>query len=144
MTQADLEEISPTLSSDFDNFWSVSILKSELANPNSYYFVAKISDQIVGFAGIWKSVDDVHITDIVVKKDLRHSGIGSQLIEHLITKSKQLLNETGSLTLEVKESNVNAQKLYQKYGFTTLGIRKNYYGINENAIIMTLFFENNT
>lgn len=141
MSQTDLETISPILLTDFDDFWNVAILKAELSNPNSYYFVAKQSDIIIGFAGIWKAVDDVHITDIVVRKDFRKLGIGSQLLEHLIDKSRQLKG-IQSITLEVKQSNIIAQKLYQKYGFVSLGIRKNYYGLNENAIIMTLFFEN--
>ena len=141
MSQTDLEKLSPILLTDFDDFWNVSVLQTELTNPNSYYFVAKCSDTIVGFAGIWKAVDDVHITDIVVRKDFRNLGIGSQLLEHLIDKSRQLPG-IQSITLEVKQSNTIAQKLYQKYGFVSLGMRKNYYGLNENAVIMTLFFEN--
>ena len=71
MTISDFELISPVLVSNFDDFWSPEILKSELNNPNSHYIIAKIDDIIVGFAGIWKSIDDVHITDIVVRKDFR-------------------------------------------------------------------------
>ena len=136
MDLEDLELISPILLSDFDDFWTVSTLKQELKNDNSYYFVAKIDNNIVGFAGIWKAVDDVHITDIVVKKDFRSLGIGSILLEHLINVSKNLDNIT-SITLEVNEENKIAQNLYKKYNFIPVGIRKNYYGVDKHAIIMT-------
>ena len=57
MTISDLSEIEDVLLSDFDDFWSVNILKGELSNPNSKYIIAKINNQIVGFGGIWKAVD---------------------------------------------------------------------------------------
>lgn len=139
MTTDDFETISPTLLSDFDDFWSVSTLKSELSNPDSYYFVAKDNEQILGFAGIWKAVDQFHITDIVVKQNFRNRGIGSTLLEHLIKVSKSF-DDVTSITLEVNEENISAQCLYKKYNFIPLGIRKNYYGVNKNAIIMTLTF----
>lgn len=137
MTISDFEIISPILSSDFDNFWSPEILKSELNNENSQYIVAKIDAKIVGFAGIWKSVDDVHITDIVVKKDFRKNGIGSLLLQKLITLTKEL--KFNELTLEVNSNNEVAKKLYLKFGFKELGIRKKYYNNTDDAIIMTLY-----
>ena len=76
--------IEQDLISQFDSFWNPSILKEELNNINSHYFVAISDGQIVGFAGIWKAVDDCHITDIVVRKDCRNLGIGSKLLEKLI------------------------------------------------------------
>ena len=51
----DIEEI---LSTEFDDFWSSSILKDELQNSNSQYFVALINGVVVGFAGIWKAVNE--------------------------------------------------------------------------------------
>ena len=136
MTLDDFYKIEPIYSSDFDDFWKPINLKSELENINSKYIVAKLNGKIVGFAGIWFSVDDVHITNIVVHKDFRHQGIGSKLLEELINLS----NKKASLTLEVNTKNTNAQKLYLKYGFKNLGIRKKYYNGIEDAYIMTLYF----
>lgn len=137
MTISDFEIISSTLSLEFDNFWSCETLKNEIVNPNSCYIVAKINSEIVGFAGIWKSVDDLHITNIVVKKDFRKNGIGSLLLQKLIL----LTNEFGykELTLEVNASNIPARKLYLKFGFKELGIRKKYYNNTDDAVIMTLY-----
>ena len=77
----DLNKISPVLLTEFDDFWNYNIFKSELENENSKYVVAKNNDEIVGFAGIWISIDEAHVTNIVTKKDLRKNGIGSILLE---------------------------------------------------------------
>lgn len=138
MTLSDLLQIKDILISDFDDFWNFDVFRSELENENSKYLVAKSDSEIVGFAGIWKAVDDMHITNIVTKKSKRNTGIGSKLLEKLIELSKK--ENLFSLTLEVNENNIYAIKLYEKYNFKKIGLRKNYYPQNENAIIMTLFF----
>lgn len=138
MTLSHFKTIEPILLSEFDDFWNTSTLKQELENTNSHYFVAIKNNTILGFAGIWKAVDEYHITDIVVRKDYRMQGIGSKLLEKLIEISK--LEKVTSITLEVNENNLYARKLYDKYGFQTLGIRKKYYNQTDDAIIMTLFF----
>ena len=136
MTINDFYEIEPIYNSEFDEFWQTNNLKSELENINSKYIVAKLDDKIIGFAGIWFSVDDAHITNIVVRKIYRNKGIGSALLERII----ELAKEKASLTLEVNTKNVPAQKLYLKYGFKNLGIRKKYYKGTDDAYIMTLYF----
>ena len=133
----DLESINDCLFSDFDDFWSINTLKSELQNPNSEYIVAKINNNIVGFAGIWKAVDDVHITNIVTAKKYRRQKIGSTLLSNLIEMAKNKENIT-SITLEVNSTNIPAQKLYNKFHFKIVGIRKKYYNNKDDAIIMTL------
>lgn len=138
MTLLDLLEIKNILVSEFDDFWNFDIFKSELENENSKYLVAKFNNEIVGFAGIWKAVDDMHITNIVTKKFYRNNGIASKLLERLIQLAKE--DNVLSLTLEVNDNNIYAIKLYEKYNFKKIGLRKNYYSQNENAIIMTLYF----
>lgn len=135
MTIADLDTISDILFSDFDDFWNVSTLKSELQNPNSQYIIAKLNNEIVGFGGIWKAVDDIHITDIVVKKNFRGQKIGSILLEQLISLAKK--QNITSITLEVNSTNIPAQNLYEKFGFKKVGLRKKYYNNIDDAIIMT-------
>lgn len=136
MTLNDFNEIEPIYNLEFDDFWKPLNLKSELENISSKYIVAKEGNTIVGFAGIWFSVDDAHITNIVVRKDFRNKGIGSLLLERLI----ELAKCKTALTLEVNVKNKIAQKLYLKYGFEILGIRKKYYDGIEDAYIMTLHF----
>ena len=138
MNLQDLENIKDCLLSDFDDFWSYNILKQELENGKSKYFVAKQENEIVGFAGIMLIIDEVNIMNIVVKKDKRNLGIGSSLLEEIIGYSK--VHNATSITLEVNEKNIPAIKLYEKYGFKQVGLRKKYYNNEDNAILMDLVF----
>ena len=139
MTLEDLDFIKDILSSEFDDFWNYNVFKSELENQNSKYIVIKNGSEILGFAGIWIAIDEAHITNIVIKKNYRNQGLGSIILENLITLAFSL--NLKCITLEVRQSNSPAIKLYEKFGFNKLGIRKNYYNNTENAIIMT---KNNT
>ena len=136
MTIEDLESIKNILASDFDNFWSFDVLEDELECDNSYVIVAKNTDNtIVGFAGLKTILDEADIMNIVVKKDFRHNGIGSILLENLINYSKNMNMKT--ITLEVNENNLSAIRLYDKFSFDKLGIRKKYYNGESDAIIMS-------
>lgn len=141
MSINDLDSIKYVLQDEFDDFWNYNVFKEELENENSYYIVAKLENNIVAFGGIWKSVDDIHITNIVVRKNFRKLGIGSIILEHLIKIGRNIKNMQ-SITLEVNDKNIPAINLYLKYGFEKVGLRKNYYGLDQNAIIMTLNFNN--
>lgn len=138
MTLTHLLEIKSILISDFDNFWTYPTFEAELKNSNSKYFVAFQGNEIVGFGGILKILDEIHITNIVTKISKRHMGIASKILEKLIKTAKY--ENAKLITLEVNEMNKNAIKLYEKYNFKKIGLRKNYYGQTKNAIIMTLFF----
>ena len=138
MNLQDLENIKGCLLTDLDHFWSYNILKQELENGKSKYFVAKQENEIVGFAGILLIIDQVNIMNIVVKKDKRNFGIGSSLLEEIIRYSK--IHNATSITLEVNEKNILAIKLYKKYGFKQVGLRRKYYNNEDNAILMDLVF----
>lgn len=139
MKLEDLKEIEPCLAEEFDDFWTFSMLKQELKNIqnlNSHYFVAKLQNKIVGFTGILTIIDEVNIMNIVVRKDSRKLGIGSSLLKFIINFAKT--QNITSITLEVNENNIAAIRLYEKYGFQKVGIRKKYYNNKDNAILMTL------
>ena len=136
MTLSDLEEIKDVLQTDFDDFWNYNVFKSELENGNSKYIVAKIADKIVGFAGFIPVLDEADISNIVVRKDFRGKKIGSLLLERLIDLANSMNLKV--LNLEVRESNVPAIKLYEKFGFEVCGIRKKYYDNVENAVLMRI------
>ena len=91
---------------------------------------------IAGYVGLWFQGNETHITEIAVRETMRGNGIG----ELLLIGSVRVAMEHGStvLTLEARVSNFIAQRLYEKYGFKEVGIRKNYYSDNrEDAVIMT-------
>ena len=132
----DLESIKDFLTLDFDDFWNYNVLKDELVNENSRYIVAKnvqSNNKIVGYAGIKIFFDDADIMNIVVKKNYRNNGVGTLLLENLISLCNEL--NLQSLSLEVNEENLPAINLYKKFGFKDIGTRKNYYK-DKNGIIM--------
>lgn len=138
MTLTDFNNIKDILISDFDDFWNTNTFLNELQTENSYYLVAKINDEIVGFAGIKIILDEADIMNIVTKKDKRNLGIGFCILEKLIYISKE--KNIKKLTLEVNDKNLAAIHLYEKLGFKRIAIRKNYYNNIDNAIIMQLSF----
>lgn len=135
MNVQDLEQIKDCLLTDFDDFWSYNTLKQDFENGNSKYFVAKHDNEIIGFAGIVAIFDEVDIMNIVVKKNKRNLGIGSLLLEKIIEFSKDYTY----ITLEVNIKNTPAIKLYKKYGFKQVGLRKKYYNNQDDAILMNLY-----
>lgn len=132
----DLDLIANNLEKDFDDFWNYNVFKTELTNGNSKYLVAKINDEVVGFAGFIPVLDEADISNIVVNKNFRNQKIGSQLLEELLKLAASMNIKT--INLEVRKSNIPAIRLYEKYGFQVCGTRKNYYDNVEDAILMTL------
>jgi len=93
-------------------------------------------EQIVGLVGLWVMLDEAHITTIAVRDACRRQGIGERLLIALTEMSAQL--NVSVVTLEVRASNSEAQRLYEKYGFQRVGMRRRYYSDNgEDAVIMT-------
>lgn len=133
MTLLDLEKIKNDLNK-FDDFWTYEILKKEIEKEDTVYIVAKDSEEIVGFAGIWIAPFEIDIMNIVVRKDKRNQKIATTLMETLLKMAKDTGKE--EITLEVNEKNIPAIKLYEKCMFEKVGIRKKYYK-DDNAIIMT-------
>lgn len=126
---ADLEKIC------FSSPWSERSVASELDNPLSLWLVALDGDTTVGYIGSQTVLDETDMMNVAVAPSHRQMGIGAKLVTALIAA----LQERGSrsLTLEVRASNQNAQKLYAKLGFTQVGRRPNYYrNPREDALIL--------
>ncbi len=90
---------------------------------------------IRGFAGMWVLLDEAHVTTIGVDPAFQGRGLGEFLFAALLDEAMQ--RQTTWVTLEVRVSNMAAQSLYRKYGFTVQGRRPRYYSDNnEDAYIM--------
>lgn len=108
-----------------------------LFNETADYVVALYRDQVVGYGGIWLVLDEAHITNIAVHPAFRGRGVGRQILQELIRRAAR--RGATKMTLEVRSSNLIAQKLYRDLGFVVKGVRKRYYqDNNEDAIIMWL------
>ena len=97
----------------------------------------KTKNKIIGFIKLAHVIDETHVNSFGVDKFFRGISVGEKLLIVSIMKAIEI--GSNSCTLEVRESNFNAQNLYSKYRFLKTGIRKNYYSVNrENALIMTV------
>ena len=116
--------------------WSKVSVESELSNPLAKYIVAKDmeTNKIVGFIGVWIIACEGDITNIGVHPDYRRKNIASSLLNSLIRLCNDL--DCNLLNLEVRRSNLIAQELYKKFDFKEIGVRRNYYGNSEDAILM--------
>lgn len=116
--------------------WSKDALLEEVTrNRFAVYFSAVMENQVVGYIGMWKIFDEGHITNLAVHPGYQNKGIGKALLKHLIDYSAS--HGITKMTLEVRESNIKAIRLYRSFGFRNVGIRKKYYSDNnEDALIM--------
>ena len=109
-------------------------------NHNGHYLAAYIDNHFVGHGGFTAVLDEGYITNIAVHPDHRRKGIAYMLTEELKNKATEL--KLSFLTLEVRESNLAAIKLYEKSGFQVVGKRKSFYSDpKEDAILMTYYFK---
>ena len=103
----------------------VKDIKKDLSNnPFSYYIVYIKNNEIQGFINYYLIYDRIEIANFNVLDEYQNKHIGSKLLEYLIKKFK---NKVNNITLEVKKDNLKAIHLYKKYGFVQIAIRKGYY-----------------
>ena len=136
MTLEDIDAVQEVERSSFPVPWPANAFRHELTqNRNARYIVARSGAEIVGYAGLWLMVDEAHITTFAVHPDHRRRHIGERLLQRLFEIAVAM--EAEWLTLEVRATNLAAQKLYEKYGFRRAGVRRRYYSDNnEDALIM--------
>lgn len=119
----------------FSSPWSRADLAKQLDLETSHFLVADVDGRAVGYMGLQIFSGEGYVTNVAVLPEYRGQGIALALI------NEQLKNKMGFITLEVRESNVPAIRLYEKAGFENMGIRPKFYSNpTENAIIMTKFF----
>ena len=116
--------------------------EEELNNILSTYLVAKVDDKIVGYIGVMFVMDECHVLNIAVDTNYRKMGIATKLVTEVFKYCKE--HRTTYMMLEVRVTNIPAQKLYSKLGFKDEVLRKDYYrnpdGTREDALVMSLEF----
>lgn len=139
MTSAHIDGVCKIEEACFVHPWSRQSVESELANENSVFIVAVEGEIVIGYIGMSVVIDEGYIFNVAVNADFRRKGVGTALINELVTYGKK--NNLCFITLEVRESNQAAISLYSDFGFIKVGERKNYYSDPaENAILMTKYF----
>jgi len=115
--------------------WSEASYAAEFSDERAHYLVALSGGGVIGFCGYWDIVEEGHIINIAVHPDHQGMGVGAGLLGRLLEYAGH--KGIGSFTLEVREDNIPAIKLYEKFGFVAEGLRKNYYQKEKkHAIIM--------
>ena len=135
MQSKDLTEVAEIEKDIFSIPWSRQGFADSLGQENTCYLVACLNGKIAGYCGFLQVLDEADITNVAVEASSRKKGIGKKMLDELIRQGMQ--RGIRAFTLEVRESNHAALALYQKLGFESAGIRKNFYDApKENAVIM--------
>ncbi len=139
----DLDDLMALEQASFALPWPRSVYRYELTqNPNGYYLAVRPSAHVtalpalLAYGGFWRLDEEAHICTIATHPVFRRRGLGEWLLLHLL----DLIQSVGAerATLEVRASNLVAQRLYRRTGFEQTGIRRRYYSDNnEDALIMT-------
>ncbi len=116
--------------------WSPNLFLSEMAETqNRVYLVARLDREVVGYAGMICYGEEAHVTNVAVDPVHHRHKIATRLMHDLILQAIDIGAE--AVSLEVRVTNWGAQRLYGRFGFRPVGVRKNYYQeINEDALIM--------
>lgn len=135
MTFDDLEQVMEIENATFSVPWTETGFFTFLIREDTLFLVAEEKEEIMGYCGVVMVQDEGDITNVAVKEKVRKQGIGTQLLEHLLEKTKE--QGVGKLFLEVRAGNKKAIALYKKMNFKEIGIRKEYYQDPvEDAILM--------
>ncbi|MBN1498201.1 MAG: ribosomal protein S18-alanine N-acetyltransferase [Spirochaetes bacterium] len=122
------------IESEGQNRWNRGQFAEELKLNFSAVHIIEEQGEVAGFAVIWHVAGDIQLNNIGVRKKYRRRGMGSLLMNHVVTTSFDH-GSPGKIFLEVSAENRSALLFYRKHGFTETGRRKNYYnGID--AILM--------
>ena len=133
----DLAAIEEIERSSYPTPWSRSMFAGELTKPSSICLGAFDSEtsELLGYLIISRYVDAWHVMNVAVAPEHRRRGIGSALLNRLFELTAG--DARRGYTLEVRVSNIDAIRLYERLGFEPRGIRRGYYTDNrEDALIM--------
>ena len=126
-TSQDLEAVLEIEDASFNNPTTRDWYEGELKRPEvCFIYVLRLSDlPVAAFCAFWLVADQAHINNLAVRPELRGRGLATHLLEAIVEEARHL--GAASLTLEVRRSNIAAQRLYAKSGFHEAGVRKSYY-----------------
>jgi ribosomal-protein-alanine N-acetyltransferase len=120
----------------FPEPWSLAIFTSELAlREGRAYRIAREGRTVVGYYGLMFAVDEAHVTTVAVDPGHQGKGVGTAIMAHAMA----LARDAGMrhVSLEVAAGNERAQRLYRRFGFLPVGVRKGYYAkTGEDAFVM--------
>lgn len=137
----DLDAILRIERSSFGDPWDMAVMERDLSLPHARIEVLCTPEQeVVAFVDTWLVLDELEVHDIAVAPEHRRRGLGKLLLEHVLENCR--LRGVRRVLLEVRESNIAAQRLYRSLGFEVIGRRRRYYqNDGEDALTMALELE---
>lgn len=135
MEERDTEAVAELEAQIFSKPWSRKGFLDALHMEGTVFLVAEEDSKIAGYIGMYTAPPEGEITNVAVAPQMRCRGIGKSLIDGIKSEAKK--HAVSSIILEVRVSNENAIRLYEKNGFTKQGVRKGFYELpKEDAYIM--------
>jgi [ribosomal protein S18]-alanine N-acetyltransferase len=130
-----LDEVLAIEAAVYPRPWSAATFDEELAREGRVYLVVLEDDVVAGYAGLSTGAGEAHVLTVAVAPDRQRRGHGALLVATLLEEA--VARGIGSVTLEVRESDTVAQRLYRGTGFVAAGVRPSYYQSDgEGAVIM--------
>ena len=132
----DLDAVDEIERASYPTPWSRAMFVAELRKPSSLALGASSAEgTLLGYAFVSRYVDAWHVMNVAVATDYRRRGVATTLLERLFEITAT--DPRSGYTLEVRVSNLEAIRLYERLGFESRGIRRGYYTDNrEDALIM--------
>jgi len=134
LTFDDLNQVLEIENASFKDPWSKGMFIREVGTDNFYVLREKNSKRLLGYFGYWQLFAEFHITNLAVAPEYRLQGIGSFILNYLLSEAKR--KNCRRVLLEVRATNLPAQKLYFKFDFEIIGKRKKYYSDGEEALLL--------
>lgn len=135
MEPEDICQVVEIEKNTFSMPWSQASFTDTLNREDTLYLVAEKDGEILGYCGLWQSLDEGEIPNVAVKEDYRRRGVGKALLQALFLQGEK--RGIRAYTLEVRAGNNGALRLYERLGFEAVGIRPGFYlKPKEDAVIM--------
>ncbi len=135
MQEADLEQVAELEKCCFSESWSYRILEAGLHSPYDVYYVFEQDERILGYCNLRLLAGEGEIQRIAVLPQCRRLGLGRKMMDVMVGYARN--NRALAISLEVREGNTAARRLYELYGFQAEAVRKAYYhNPTEDAVIM--------
>lgn len=113
--------------------WTEGMLLSELAEPTRHYLVAESGDAVVGYAGLRSVPPEGDVQTMAVDERVWGRGVGGALLTEVLEEAGR--RGVTHMFLEVRSDNPRAQRLYERFGFVQIGVRRGYYN-GADALVM--------
>lgn len=137
MQDSDLDMVMEIERESFSTPWSRGTFRGLLQRSDASLWVAQVGERVVGYAVVWYLFREAELGNLAVAPGWRRRGLGTQLLDWALQKARE--RGTERIFLEVRVGNRTAQQLYERYGFSQVGLRRRYYRAPvEDARVMCL------